>query len=418
MSEYEWLISLDSTTIRLGLERIENLLNLLGNPERKLKMIHVAGTNGKGSVCAILTSIISQKYKTGMYISPHIESFNERISISERNKKRNISDSELECYIKEIREIAEKNKAEFSFFEFTTALAYYYFAKNKVEYAVIETGLGGRLDATNTITPILSVITSIGLDHLDLLGKTKKKIAKEKAGIIKQNIPVVAQNSELFEKICSEKNSELQRPDVVIKRLSQEIEGQDILISGIFKQEFSAKFKLLGDHQLDNLSLALTAIKKLNKKLLLDEAQIQQGIQNAQWSGRFEVIYQHPKIIVDGAHNPDGIKVLVRTLKYFGEDYLIVAGFSKGRDYEKMLKRLSKVSSRIILCQADYKGEEIEKLEPIAKKYFENVKTIKNAKNAVHDAVDIAIKENQDLCICGSLYVLGEVLQGLRKEFA
>src|SRR3989338_4997687 len=287
LSEYDWLLSLDSTTIRLGLERIENLLRILGNPEKKFRILHVAGTNGKGSVCAILGSILSQKYKTGLYISPHIESFNERISIScfsaecdnstnsnnfNNSVMKNISDKELEQCIKEIRQIAEKNKAEFSFFEFTTALAYYYFAKNKVEYAVIETGLGGRLDETNTVTPMISVITSIGLDHLEILGNTKKKIAKEKAGIIKQNIPVAAQNPELFEKICSEKNSDLQRADVIIKRLSQEIDGQDILISGIFKTEFSARFKLLGDHQLENLSLALTAIRKINDELQLNES--------------------------------------------------------------------------------------------------------------------------------------------------
>ncbi len=417
MDEYEWLLSLDSATIKLGLERIENLLRILGNPEKKFKIIHVAGTNGKGSVCSIIASIMSQKYKTGIYISPHVECFNERISISEKGERKNITDEELEICIKEMRKIAEKNNAEFSFFEFTTGLAYYYFAKNKIKYAVIETGLGGRLDATNTVTPVISVITSIGLDHMDLLGKTKKKIANEKAGIIKQNIPIVAQNPELFEKVCSERNSELHRSDVIIKRLSQEIDGQDLLISNLIEQEISVNFKMLGDHQLDNLSLALTTIRTINAELKLSDREIKQGIEFAVWAGRFEILYKHPKIIADGAHNPDGMKALVKTLKYFGDDYLIVAGFSKARDYNKMLKRLSKVSSKIILCQADYKGEDVKNLEKIAKKYFSNVTVIENPKTAVHEAVNTAIKENQDLCICGSLYVLGEVLQDLRKEF-
>lgn len=407
----EWLQSQDMDKIKLGLERTEEILKLLGNPERKFNTIHVAGTNGKGSVCSILHSILSQRYKCGIYTSPALKRFNERIKINNQE----IPDQEMEECIAEIREAVsgkndDRKNIGFTFFEFSTALAFYYFAKKKVRYAVIETGMGGRNDSTNVITPVISIITSIGVDHTEFLGETKEIIAREKAGIIKKNIPVVVADKELFQEYKDE--HDVSGPEVIVKRTSETLDGQDVIVN----DKFSAHFPLIGDHQLLNLSLALTALKKSG--IEISDHEIKDGIESVKWPGRFEVLNIKPKVIIDAAHNVEGIKALVRTLQKFAKEYVLVAGFSEGRNHEKMLKELSKVSKTVYVCQARYKGENCQKLANIAENYFNEVKVMEDPARAVKKAIKEKVKRgNENLCVTGSIYLLGEVAELLRSEF-
>src|SRR3989344_7371723 len=262
------LYSLDIRKWTLGLERIESLLKRLGNPEKKLKCIHVAGTNGKGSVCAMLHSILADVgYKVGLYTSPHLKKFNERIRIN--NKL--ISDNDIVKYYLMVKKYVTSQ----SFFEITTAMAFLYFADKKVDFAVLEVGLGGRLDATNVVVPLISVITNIGLEHTQFLGKTIKKIAYEKAGIIKNQVPVVTAAEGIalaaIKKISNEKNSKLYI---------------------VNKKNANCRIGLKGEFQKLNAAMAIKSIEALKNDygVKIKKSSVKKGLLNANWSGRFQFI--------------------------------------------------------------------------------------------------------------------------------
>ena len=385
--------------ISLELERVEKILSLMNNPQEKIKVIHVAGTNGKGSVSSMLSQIlIEQGYKVGLYTSPHLVKYNERIKINNTE----ISDEDFYNLINEIIEKAEKNDIHLTEFEILTAVMYSYFCKNKVDYAVIEVGLGGRYDATNVIkTPILSVITSISKDHTERLGDTIEKIAYEKAGIIKENTPVIFDKNNSGEKIlkevATEKKAEIYYPDdyeIVFEN------GKNYTASKNKKYELS----LLGKYQAKNTALVLCAVDVLRKQnVLIDEKSIIKSLKNVKWACRFEYL-KEKNIILDGCHNPDGAKLLKESLDFYfpyPRKRIFVYTSLKNKDYKSVQENLFTkedliyhldVHSDRFIAQNDVKNA-IESIN------IEDLKTIINK------------KEKEDLLIiCGSLYAIGNIL--------
>jgi len=371
---------------KLGLSNMRILLKKLGNPERKLRCIHIAGTNGKGSVCAMVSSVLTEAgYKIGMYTSPHLKKFNERIRINNKF----ISDRDVAKYYLEVKNYVTNQ----SFFEITTAMAFLYFLDRKVDYAVIEVGMGGRLDSTNLITPLISVITNIGYEHEKFLGDTIEKIAYEKAGIIKNGIPVVAGAKgtalKTIRNIANERNSELHAAKKTNKKM---------------------KLGLKGGFQQQNAAIAAKALEILaDKKIIkINNKNVENGLKKARWPARFQFVSKN--VLIDSAHNPDGFKVLFNELKKLDYERLVlVAGFSMDKNIKKASSIINsnKKIKEIILAQAD--NERAMKAEDTGK-YFKNAVIIKNSKKALDYAKKIAGK-NDLILVCGSIYLIGEVIK-------
>lgn len=390
-----YLYSLETPKIKLGLSRIQSLLDRIGNPEKRLKCIHVAGTNGKGSTCAMIFHILREaEYKVGMYTSPHLKKFNERIRVDNHF----ITDKELVDYFLKIKPYITNQ----SFFEITTAIAFLYFKEHNVDYAVLEVGLGGRLDATNVVTPLISVITNIGLEHVEFLGNTIEKIAFEKAGIIKSNVPVVtgAKGSALkvIRKIAKQKNAPLTLPgkfdDINFKHLN-------------------------GNFQQQNKDIALAAISVLREFNLikLTDIQIKHGIERTEWPGRMDFISRN--VLIDGAHNPGGFKVLKKELLIFKKqrrikNFIFVVSILTTKDIKNMLKIINPLVSSIIFTKSDNpKAARPEKLLKMFNEINKNKKidkkTISNPKKALNYAKIIA-KKSDLIVVTGSIYMIGETL--------
>ena len=387
-----YLYGLESPRIKLGLERVQALLDKIGNPEKSLKCIHVAGTNGKGSVCAMIQSVLMKAgYKAGMYTSPHLKRFNERIRINETL----ISDREIVEYFLRVKPHIKGQ----SFFEITTAMAFLYFYEKEADFVVLEVGLGGRLDATNVVTPLISVITNIGLEHIELLGNTPEKIAFEKAGIIKGKVPVVTgakgNSLKVIKKITKEKNAPLVKakkyPDVKFNHLN-------------------------GQFQQFNKNIALTTIDTLKKyhDIGLSDKQILNGLQETKWPGRMEFISKN--VLVDAAHNADGFKVLKNELLILKKEkniknIVFVIGIQADKDIANMLKIISPLASDILFTKSENpKAAEPKYLYGLFNKLNKNRKNearvISNPKTALKYAKKIAGK-NDLIVVAGSIYLVG-----------
>ena len=339
-----------------GLERITELCHRLGDPQKSLKFIHVAGTNGKGSFCSMLESVLRHSgYKTGLYTSPYIRYFNERMCVEGSP----ISNEELAEITEYVRPIAESMTDKPTEFELITAIAFEYFKRNECDVVVLEAGMGGRLDSTNVISsPLLSVITGIALDHMAFLGDTVEKIAAEKAGIIKDRRPVLfggedeGAASVIARRAC-EMDSEFSRVDY------SRLEGVVSDLSGSrfdFDAHKDIKIKLLGLYQPKNASLVLSAVDILRKEgLSLPEESVKLGLESALWAGRFEIIDREPLTIFDGAHNAQGIEAAARSIRhYFGDEKVyVLTGVLKDKDYEYIAKELSTVADRAFVITPD-----------------------------------------------------------------
>lgn len=397
--------------IVLGLSTMQEILSKLGNPHKDLACIHVAGTNGKGSVASTLAHILQQSgYRTGLYTSPHLVSFNERIMVDNEQVS---NDEVVEAY----HAVAAANTGERSatFFELSTAMAFYLFKKKKVEYAVIETGMGGRLDATNIITPLLSIITNISLEHKAYLGSTLSDIAFEKAGIIKQGVPVITAADQdtvlsVFEKTASENQAPLSvyRRDFKVRRKKQE---GCFTYYGLNETWQDMQVELKGKHQVDNGALALAACEVLKTKAKrISEKTVRQGLKATRWPGRLEVVAQSPLTMVDGAHNLMSIHKLSDYLEEYHSDKKItlVTGVLDDKAYSAMFKRLLPLCARVVLTQA--KTERAiapESLYKVARDLCPDVTII----NDIPEAILHAEKKTgaaDMICISGSLYVVGE----------
>jgi dihydrofolate synthase/folylpolyglutamate synthase len=372
-----------------------NLSNHLGQPEKKFKSIHVGGTNGKGSTSHMLASVLQESgYKVGLYTSPHLKDFRERIRI----KGKVVSEQFVIGFVKRNKAFLEANSL--SFFEMTVGMAFDYFAMEKVDIAVIEVGLGGRLDSTNIISPELSIITNIGFDHMQMLGNTLEKIAVEKAGIIKQNIPVVigethANTEALFISKAIETNSKIYFADQLI---------QNVLESD-----------LKGSYQKHNIKAVIQAVEVLRQAgFKISQAELQKGLLNVTYNtglnGRWQVLGYDPKIICDTAHNKEGLTYVINQLKTETFNRLhIVFGVVNDKDLSSIIPLLPK-NATYYLCKPDVqRGLEVEKLKAI----FKESQLIGQAYNSVNEALNNAKSNaNKDdlIYVGGSTFVVAEII--------
>jgi dihydrofolate synthase / folylpolyglutamate synthase len=404
-----YLSSLQGMGIRMDLGPESRLLDRLGNPQKKYKTIIVGGTNGKGSIAATLSSIlVSGGYRVGLYTSPHLIDFTERIRINGLP----ISPGDLRRLIQEVRrQITE----DVTYFEVATALAFLYFFETSVDVAVLEVGLGGRLDATNVCDSEVSVISNVTLEHREYLGRTLQDIAFEKAGIIKENgvcVTAVGKGKalEIIEKICREKNSRLYRigREIRIRALPDGF----FSYRGIEKQYDRLSTPLLGRHQRVNAACAVGAVELLTKQgFLLDDASVLRGLQDVHWEGRLEVLARSPMVVVDGAHNPAGASALREALVgiFPGRRVVLVLGVLRDKDYRGIMRRLAPLAHCVILTKpsAD-RALHPRELEDEARKYNRDVEVVENPQRALERALTRAQSEDL-ICLTGSLYLVGEI---------
>lgn len=409
--------------MRLGLENSFKLLELLGNPQDKLKIVHVAGTNGKGSICSFISNVlISQGYKVGLYTSPYLETFTERIRLNGENIPQEDVARIVTLMKDKIEEMVKDGYAYPTEFEIETAMAFYYYCEQNTDYVVLEVGLGGRYDATNVVkSPLVSVIVSLSLDHIGVLGDTLEKIAYEKAGIIKENsIAVVYKQKPEAEKVikevCNEKNAKYFEADfnnMKIKKsdINSQVFDCEILGEKVEDMEIS----LIGEHQVNNAVLALTVIKILKEKrnVEISEEAIRDGLLTTKWPGRIEKIKENPTFIIDGAHNEDGAKSLSKALdKHFaGKKMTLLIGMLKDKDIDSVLQLLMDKFDKVITTTPDSdRSMSSEELRDKIKKYVDDVISIPNIEDAVNYALDNA-KEDEIIISAGSLYMIGTVRQ-------
>jgi dihydrofolate synthase/folylpolyglutamate synthase len=420
-----FLFGLQKFGMKFGLENIKQLVDFLDHPETNYPTVHIAGTNGKGSTAAMTASILTASgYKTGLYTSPHLVDFTERIRIDGKP----ITGKEVVKYVRQLRSQIQKTKS--TFFEATTAIAFQYFSDHKVDVAVIETGLGGRLDATNVIKPELSIITTIGMDHSEQLGKTIQSIASEKAGIIKYGIPCITSVKDAIalkaiKSIAKDNNSPL--IEVIkfakLKAIRNEIDSLHVSLQvGALKFK-NLKVNLGGSYQRENIKIAVTAANLLSENSKFDRVSKQtivEGLRdvrkNTGLRGRFELLSSSPIIIGDVAHNPQGFEALSKSLTEAGlHDVIAVFGIMEDKDIDSVLPYLMKASKLVVACQSKTKRalkshiivEKLHKLEFPCINGVSVLHSIKIAKSRVKDG-DVMV-------ICGSHYVLSEAIPFLNK---
>lgn len=415
----DYIHSLPRGLESVGLDRMRALCAALGNPQEKTKFVHVAGTNGKGSTCAMLDSILrAAGHKTGLYTSPYIHRFNERIRVGGEC----ITDDELVSLAEYVREKCAG--LEYSQFEFVTALAFEYFARKKCKVVVLETGLGGRLDPTNVISePLCSVITAIGLDHTAVLGDTIIDIAAEKAGIIKEGCPVAFYPSEddevvsLVARTCREKGCALRMAEFdEIEVLSDSLEGQVFC----YCDDTPLTLPLLGDHQTRNAAVVLETVELLRENgIKIKPEALEKGLAETVWPARFELVSEKPCVIVDGGHNVQCAEAIAANLDYYFDDTrrVLLIGMMRDKDCEGVVELLAPLADAFVCVAPDApRALAANELAKMLQKYEKPTFTAQNITEGVKTAVGAAGK-NGMVCACGSLYIVGEVREYFGKEF-
>ena len=408
-----------------GLERTYKLLEYLDNPEKDLKLIHIAGTNGKGSTTSMITEILmGEGYKVGMYTSPFIEEFEERIQINRNNIPKEILATlmdEIKIAVDKVIEDGYNHPTEF---EIITVLMLLYFKKENIDFGVIEVGLGGTLDSTNVITPILQVITSISFDHTNLLGNTLEEIAGEKAGIIKKEIPTVIypQQEEALKVIknkCLEMGSDLYIANNENLKFENVVNRDKPYQLLKYNNEIDILLPLLGDDQIINLSVAMKAIEVLNNRNITDISvgSIVKSIKNVTWKGRLEVLSNNPYVVIDGAHNIQGIETLSRNIKkYFKYNNLyLILGILADKDVDEMVKVITPMAKKVYAVTPNsIRAELAEDLKNEIIKYNENCQAYDDYKEAYLSALNNA-DENDLVLASGSLYMIGDIRRIINK---
>jgi len=413
--------------IKPGLEVIEALLSKLGNPERSFGAVHVAGTNGKGSVCAMLDSVLRVAGgNIGLYTSPHLVSFNERICVGGVP----INDADLSVLIDRVEEIssgvARDLKREPTFFECGTAMAFEHFKKKGVSLAVVEVGMGGRLDATNVVKPLVSVITRVSLEHMMHLGKDIESIAFEKAGIIKAGIPVIcgATDEKAFQvirRIAKERGAPFYNAgeNAVIRQISSDLSGQKVNVETANASYGTVKMPLIGLHQMENLATAITAIEVLGNVIGNDIApeKIKAGIAAAKWKGRFQVLKTDPPVILDGAHNPGAAEVLAETLRsmFHGKPIGMITGMCGDKDVHGFVKPFGSLVKKLwVVPVRSERNMSAGQIVAAGRGMGWTVSEM-SLQKALVEAETWARNAGGAVCIAGSLFLAGEVLE--EKEF-
>ncbi len=422
----EYLDTLYGLGSDLGLKRVMILMDKLGNPQKKIKTIHVAGTNGKGSTCAMLSSIlIEEGYNVGVYTSPHLEEYNERYTIN----KEKISNEDFGKYMTVVKEKCDELNAEGigqpTIFEVVTALGFLYFAEKNIDYLLLEVGLGGRMDATNVLeNPLISIITSISKDHMEYLGDTLEKIAYEKGGIIKENCPVVlyTQTDEVYgaiKEIAWEKGAKLyyaknQGTETVFQNITETVFN----IKNDYISYENVKISLIGDYQINNAATALLAVKALiDAGVKISETSVYNGILKAKWSGRMEIVSYDPIVVLDGAHNIDGIHMLAESLgRYFKDKNItLLVGILGDKEYEKMIDMLLPLASKVVLTEPNNSRKwNVDSLTETISKFKVEVYREKDIEKAFELSLKITGKDDV-LCCAGSLYLIGELYKLARR---
>ena len=403
---------------KIGLERMQDFMHALGDPQEKLRYVHIAGTNGKGSACVMTQSILTAAgFRTGLYISPHLDQFNERLSIDGQM----ISDTELRRLAARVRAAAETLGEEPTDFEMITAMAFCWFEEQHCDLVVLEVGMGGRLDATNVISaPEVCAIMHIGLDHTEFLGDTVEKVAAEKAGILKPGadcvlyhqlpgVMDVVQNR--FADMNPDAAAHLVTTDpTAFNARARSIDGQVF----DYRKRRNLRIQLLGNYQMENAMAVLDIIDCLQHRGWgISEDAIRAGLSQATWPGRFELLSRKPLLIVDGAHNPNGVEALVDTIRaYFpGQKINFVMGVMKDKDYHTMLRLIAPYAAHFITELPDaHRALRPEELKSEIRTYFDGpVETADSVTAAVKRAMEIA-KGTDAITICfGSLYQVADI---------
>jgi len=411
----DWLYDLQVFGIKLGLSSTEAMLARLGNPERRFPSVHLAGTNGKGSTAIMLATVLAEAgFKVGLYTSPHLVNFRERYLINGRmpTKKR------MARAMAHIRQAVDEPEPP-TFFEFTTALAFQYFADEGVDLGVIETGLGGRLDATNVLKPLISLVSDIALEHTQYLGTTLREIAWEKAGIIKAQTPAATTaRRPVATEVLAGRARELSAP---LFRLGPDFRvrwtPKGLYYQGLAWRLSGLKLGLTGRLQGPNAGLALAGLELLGRQgFEVGEASIRQGLARSRWPGRLETISQNPRIIVDGAHNPAACQALVRALAEIpARRLIIVFGVMADKDLSAMVQAVAPAADELILTRAAYeRSAPPERLAQAADRLGFPYRLVPDLAAAVDLARKLA-RTDDLIVITGSLFVVGEVLAGVKS---
>lgn len=402
-----------------GLERIKELCRGLGNPQKNLKFVHVAGTNGKGSVCSMLDSTLrAEGYKVGLYTSPYVLRFNERMRINGEN----IPDEKLAKLTERVKKIADQMTDKPTEFELITAIAFEYFNDEKCHIVILEVGMGGRLDATNIIEkPELAIITGIALDHTAFLGNTIEEIAAEKAGIIKDGSVVLYGGDDpvaeaVIAEIAGKKQSILCKTDYLKLKINNFNIGETIFD---YRGRRDLKIGLLGSYQPRNAAIVIDALDNLSGiGLSVSEEAIRRGLKSARWPARFEIIKENPTVIFDGAHNPQGISAAVQSIKeYFGEKkVIIVSGVLRDKDYVSIAKSISEVADIVYTITPDNpRALSSEKYAYIFSQNELTAISCQSIESALSLGIAEAKKKDTALLCLGSLYTYSEVIAEISK---
>jgi dihydrofolate synthase/folylpolyglutamate synthase len=415
-----------NAAFKKSLDNIIELCQVLDNPQHKFKSIHIAGTNGKGSTAHTMAAVLqSAGYKTGLYTSPHLKSFTERIRINGEEIAR-----------EKVVQFVEDNKHHFerikpSFFEMTVAMAFDHFAKEQVDIAIVEVGLGGRLDSTNIINPVLSIITNISYDHQDLLGNTLPEIASEKAGIIKPGVPVIISEkqpevTDVFEEKAAKENTSITFSSDLVKIEAAESEDGILVVNANingFPRYKNLKYQLSGIYQHNNIAGILQAIESLRaQQFQISDTAVYEGFAHVTditgLRGRWQVLSQHPKVICDTGHNEAGIKNVVTQLASLSHRQLhIVIGMVNDKSHDKVMKLLPS-SATYYFCQANIpRAMEAHQLAALAATYELRGKVIKDVNEAILDALTAASPEDL-IFIGGSTFIVAEIDEEKIKSFS
>ncbi|GMQ59125.1 folylpolyglutamate synthase/dihydrofolate synthase family protein [Vallitalea sediminicola] len=424
----QYILDIPKFGVKSGLDNIKTLLNLLDNPEKNMKFIHVAGTNGKGSVCTMLSYILCEHgYKTGLFTSPHLVKINERIKIDNTNISNNNLSNILTMVKEKIDYMVKSGYNHPTFFEVLVAIAFVYYNKNNVDYVVLETGLGGRLDSTNVIeNPIVSIITSIGLDHVAILGNTIEEIAKEKAGIIKKERPTVLyyDKKEVVDTInveCRNKKSKLYSYNDlhynILKRTKKNI---DFSINNKYYNYEEVFLNTIANYQIINVSIALTAVEVLiDEGVNLNTESILKGLKKFKWPGRMEYVMEN--MLIDGAHNAQGISMFVNDINslYNNTEINILYASLIDKPYDKMISQLKKCNNinKMILTQINSdRATDVNLLQESCERVgYDNIYPMANIDDAVKYAMQLS-REGRMVCCIGSLYLVGYIKSKIIEE--
>ncbi len=415
----QYLYDLQFSGIKLGLQNITRLLESLGNPHRRFPAIHLAGTNGKGSTAAFMASILREAgYRVGLYTSPHLVDFTERIRVNGVPMPQEL----LVEYVQELHPLIEQIHP--TFFEATTAIAFRYFAEKQVDVAVVETGLGGRLDATNVLEPLVAVITPIGLEHQQYLGETLEEIAREKAGIIKAGVPVVTSHQHpAVSQVLRSRARELGSPFVQMQP-GKEVEIQELTIEGgrftlhAGERDFpDLRIPLAGRHQVYNAALAVEALLQI-KEVSLPEPAIRKGLEGCEWPARLQIIRRQPLVLLDVSHNPPGFQSTFRFLRelFPTAAFKLILGLAKDKDYPAIVDIVVRQVQEVVLVEwFSDRGLPAAALQKAFEERQKQVRTFPDVISAFHQ-LQKEQKADEVLIIMGSHYLAGRFLETYREE--